>query len=300
MLSTLSQPSILAPIPAFGRSLSYRLKPQADPRRALRDLQQAFDPLWGVVGLGEPLVLALGKNMDGLRTFPSMSGPAHTVPSAQHSLWILLRAEDRSAVFDHAAGIDSILQDAFELADAVDTFRYRVNRDLSGYEDGTENPSPEDSIEVALLADAPSGLRGSSFVAVQRWSHDLPFFHSHSREECDNMIGRRREDNEELEDAPESAHVKRSAQESFSPEAFMVRRSMPWTCGTQQGLEFIAYGRSFDPFEQVMSRMLGREDGIVDALFRFSEPVNGAYYWCPPVADGQLDLSALPQLSAKF
>ena len=40
---------------------------------------------------------------------------------------------------------------------------------------------------------------------------------------------------------------------------------------------------------------MGLEDGISDALFRFSRAINGAYYWCPPVQDGRLDLSALEQ-----
>ena len=43
-------------------------------------------------------------------------------------------------------------------------------------------------------------------------------------------------------------------------------------------------------FERVMRRMCGEEDGTVDALFRFSRPVTGGYYWCPAVADGKLDL----------
>ena len=42
-----------------------------------------------------------------------------------------------------------------------------------------------------------------------------------------------------------------------------------------------------------MRRMLGMDDGISDALFRFSSPLTGSYFWCPPVAQGKLDLSAL-------
>lgn len=42
-----------------------------------------------------------------------------------------------------------------------------------------------------------------------------------------------------------------------------------------------------------MRRMAGLEDGIVDALFRFSRPTSGGYYWCPPLREGHLDLSAL-------
>jgi putative iron-dependent peroxidase len=111
-------------------------------------------------------------------------------------------------------------------------------------------------------------------------------------------VGRRRSDNEELDDAPESAHVKRTAQESFEPEAFVVRRSMPWWSVSPQGsdrsgLMFSAFGCSFDAFEAQMRRMLGIDDGISDGLFRFSRPLTGCYFWCPPLSGGKLDLTAL-------
>ncbi|TDI13601.1 MAG: peroxidase, partial [Acidobacteria bacterium] len=59
------------------------------------------------------------------------------------------------------------------------------------------------------------------------------------------------------------------------------------------GLVFVAFGRSFDAFEAQLARMVGVEDGVTDALFRFTRPVSGSYFWCPPVARGKLDLSAL-------
>ena len=39
--------------------------------------------------------------------------------------------------------------------------------------------------------------------------------------------------------------------------------------------------------------MTGVEDGVSDALFRFTRPVTGAYFWCPPLLGGRLDLRAL-------
>jgi putative iron-dependent peroxidase len=39
--------------------------------------------------------------------------------------------------------------------------------------------------------------------------------------------------------------------------------------------------------------MVGKEDGVTDALFRFTRPITGGYFWCPPVKDERLDLSAL-------
>jgi putative iron-dependent peroxidase len=128
---------------------------------------------------------------------------------------------------------------------------------------------------------------------VQRWVHDLERFRAFSRGERDLIIGRRHRDNEEIADAPPSAHVKRTAQEEFDPPAFVVRRSIPWASAREQGLEFIAYGSSLNRFERQLRRMAGLDDGITDALFRFSRPITGGYYWCPPIAGGRLDLAHL-------
>src|SRR5690606_14699278 len=136
-------------------------------------------------------------------------------------------------------------------------------------------------------------LDGSSYVAVQQWLHDLDAFEALADEDANRHFGRHRVTNEELEDSPESAHVKRTAQESFDPEAFMLRRSMPWMMNMQAGLVFVAFGKSLYAFEAQMKRMAGHEDGITDAIFSISKPVNGAYYWCPPMRGGQLDLRRL-------
>jgi putative iron-dependent peroxidase len=72
-----------------------------------------------------------------------------------------------------------------------------------------------------------------------------------------------------------------------------MRRSLPWNDATRAGLMFVAFGRSLDAFEAQLNRMVGAEDGIVDALFRFTKPVTGAYFWCPPVQRGRLDFRAL-------
>jgi putative iron-dependent peroxidase len=137
------------------------------------------------------------------------------------------------------------------------------------------------------------GLDGSSFVAVQQWLHDFDLLDAMETPETDDLIGRHLDDNEEFDEAPESAHVKRAAQESFEPEAFILRHSMPWAEDLQGGLVFVAFGRSLDAFEAILRRMAGLEDGIQDGLFRFTRPLTGAYFWCPPVRDGKLDLSAL-------
>jgi putative iron-dependent peroxidase len=291
------QPNILKPVPALARALAFALRPQADPRRALERLRALHEPVNGIVGIGEPLVRTLRGAVDGLRTFPALSGAGVVVPSTQHALWVQLHGDDRGVLFDREIAALAALDDAFFLDDAIDLFRYRVSaerigRDLTGYEDGTENPKADAAPAAAITAGGP-GRAGSSFVAVQRWVHDLARFRRFAPKERDDMMGRNLESNEELDDAPESAHVHRSAQESYEPEAFMLRRSMPWAKTDAQGLEFVAYGESLDRYERVLHRMLGLDDGIVDGLFTFSRPISGSYYWCPPVASARLDLRLL-------
>ena len=130
-------------------------------------------------------------------------------------------------------------------------------------------------------------------MAVQQWVHDLARFEAMASRDRDHVFGRRQSDNEELDDAPPSAHVKRTAQESFEPEAFVLRRSMPWADAHGEGLVFVAFGSSLDAFEAQLQRMVGKDDGVADALFSFTRPTSGAYFWCPPITAGALDLRAL-------
>jgi putative iron-dependent peroxidase len=291
-LARLSQPTILAAPLAIGRSLSFLLAPGADPRGALAALRNTMRPDWGVAGLGEPLARALRRTVPGLRAFPALVGVGVAVPSTQHALWLYVLAGDRSTVVDHCDAVRAALDGPFVLDDAMDTFLYAGGRDLTGYEDGTENPKGDEAV-AAVLAAGAAGRAGSSFVAVQRWVHDLARFRAHAPAARDAIFGRRHADNEEIEDAPDSAHVKRSAQEDYDPPAFMVRRSMPWSTGLAQGLEFVAYANTLDAYEHVLRRMLGLDDGIVDSLFTFSRPITGGYYWCPPIAGDKLDFSAI-------
>jgi putative iron-dependent peroxidase len=246
-----------------------------------------------VLGLGEPLVRALGAQIDGLRSFPAMIGPGVAFPSTQGGLWAYLAGDDRGEILDQAFALrDAVGSRGFTLDEELEAFLYGTGRDLTGYEDGTENPKAEAAIEAALVTGKGAGLDGSSFVAAQRYRHDLTSFKALAPGAQDAVIGRARASNEELADAPPSAHVKRAAQESYDPAAFMLRRSLPWGGAGDNGLYFVAFGQDLDRFERVLARMAGREDGIVDALLGYTRALSGGYYWCPPLgANGALDLS---------
>jgi putative iron-dependent peroxidase len=291
------QPGILAEVPVFARYLTFRIAPGSAPASVLERVSALSVDDGLVVGLGASLIGHCGGNVPGLRDAPALSGAGVSAPSTPAALWVWLRGSgpscDSGELLHRERTLRAQLAPVLLPLESIVSGRYGSGRDLTGYEDGTENPTGDDAMQAAIVSAAGAGLSGSSFVAVQKWQHDLDAFFAQSPEECDLTFGRRLSDNEEIETAPASAHVKRTAQEDFDPPAFVVRRSMPWTGEHGAGLVFVAFGHSFDAFERLLHRMLGLDDGVVDSLFRFTRPVSGAFFWCPPLADDRLDLSAL-------
>lgn len=290
---SLSQPGILASETLLARYLTFSIANPGELSSVLAALVDTIDVSNTVIGIGASLVATSSRQIPGLRSFPAQTGSAIDIPSTPAALWCWLRGTDRGEIYHRSRQLEALLAPCFVVDQVIDSFQFAECRDLSGYIDGTENPKDEDMLAAAIVTGQGAGLDGSTFVAVQQWLHDFDSLDDMSQDKRDNTIGRRQDDNEELEDAPASAHVKRTAQESFNPEAFVLRRSMPWAEDMAAGLNFVAFGKSFDAFEALLNRMLGHEDGINDALFDFTRPVTGAYFWCPPIKKDKLDLSVL-------
>ena len=284
------QAAILASVPEHGRFLVLGLQPGASPASAINRLRSWPADAASVVGLGRPLVPA---GVAGLRPFPGLAGPGCAFPSTQGAVFAFLGGTDAGEVLHRARAFVAHLGSAFLVQEDVQAFKHGGGRDLSGYEDGTENPVDDAAARAAIVAGQGEGLDGGSFVATQRWVHDLAHLASMKAAERDALVGRSRETNEELGDAPAFAHVKRAAQESFEPAAFMVRRSMPCGGVLEPGLFFVAYGATLEAYERVLRRMAGLDDGVTDGLLRFTRAVTGGYYFCPPVLGRALDLRAI-------
>jgi porphyrinogen peroxidase len=298
-MNTLYQPGIFEPVPAVARYVVFALTEQGQQRVAVQEALRRLSPLANgsdvVLGIGPSLIAALGADVPGLHEFRELSGHGVKVPSTPATLWCWVRGDDLGDLLHLTRKVQKALSPVFAVRHVVDAFRHALGasghgRDLTGFEDGTENPVGEAAQQAAFVHGQGEGLDGASFVAVQQWVHDLDAFEALGDEERDHAIGRRLADNEEIEDSPVSAHVKRTAQESFDPEAFVLRRSMPWMMSMQAGLMFVAFGQSLHAFEAQMRRMAGEEDGVTDALFRISRPVNTAFFWSPPMHAGKLDL----------
>jgi porphyrinogen peroxidase len=290
MTSNTHQPGISLPVPALAQHLFFNLKPSAETalaRSALRQLLQASDGKRSVIGLSLRLCHELGISAPAeLKAFAPPAKSKIKLPDTQSDVWIWLRSKAQDDGLQQAALLSAqrdfmhVLGDQFDLKDSVHCFRHGSGRDLTGYEDGTENPKGKRALAAGLSAG------GSSFVAIQKWQHRWAKIEAMSERERNLAVGRVRSSNAELDTAPPSAHVKRTAQEDFTlsdgSAGFSLRRSMPWKDAQQSGLMFVSFGKNFEAFEAQLARMTGAEDGITDAMFRMSKPVSGAYFWCPP------------------
>ena len=104
---------------------------------------------------------------------PAQSAGGVEIPSTPAALWCWLKGNDRGELFHRSLAIENLLAPAFVISDVIDSFQYDQNRDLSGYEDGTENPHGDDAVEAAIIQGYGEGVDGGSFVAVQQWHHDF-------------------------------------------------------------------------------------------------------------------------------
>ncbi|TNF33751.1 MAG: Dyp-type peroxidase [Gammaproteobacteria bacterium] len=255
----------------------------------LRALTQTVWPNDCVIGLSTRVLDLLNANDIGPQPF-STPNRKHIPASFKADIWLWFKGDDPGVLLHRSRKFAEQLAPAFKPVDALDSFVFADGRDLSGYEDGTENPTGQAAIDFGITRSHDPRKHGGSYVSVMQWQHDLSTFEAMSQRQRDDTIGRRLSDNEEFESAPLSAHVKRTEQNDYTPPIFILRRSMPWQQGLNAGLMFIAFTAVQDTFNLFWHNMLGMNDGIEDALFSFTKPLKADAYWCPPVENGRLRL----------
>ena len=190
------QRGILEPVPPFGRHLFFSFS-SGDAQAALRRVTAAVDGVQTIIGFGA----SLGVKVEGLHELPSFAGEKVHMPSTPAALWLWLRGDAPAELTTRGDALVRLAAPEFVLLEATDTFKHDGGRDLTGYEDGTENPKGEKATAAAFDA------HGGSFVALQHWVHDLKHFSSLPGAEQDDIIGRERVSNDELPDAPVAPRV---------------------------------------------------------------------------------------------
>jgi porphyrinogen peroxidase len=208
----------------------------------------------------------------------------YTMPATQHDLWLWVAGHAYDKVFDVTREAVQALARVAILALEVAGWTYKENRDLTGFIDGTENPPLSEAPEVALVPDGSPGA-GGSVVLVQKWTHDAAAFEALAIEEQEKVIGRTKATSIALDEevrGPES-HISRTVIEEQGVEQHIFRRNTPFGTATEHGTMFIGFSSDQHRLARMLARMAGAEDGIRDALTRYTTAVSGAYYFVPSV-----------------
>src|SRR5450830_67634 len=182
----LSQAAILAPVPKVGRYLFFSLSQPQALRDSLTRLAALVDGTQVLAGFGPELIQSLEAQVPGLHPLAAFTGHGVQVPSTPYALCGWLRGDDTGDLLNLTRQLDKALAPALLLDQVIDAFRHGSGRDLTGYEDGTENPVDDAAQATALVQGAGPGLDGSSFMAVQQWRHDFDAFEAMASTEQDN------------------------------------------------------------------------------------------------------------------
>jgi putative iron-dependent peroxidase len=214
-----------------------------------------------------------------VRPFAEIAGPELVMPATQHDAWFWVAGGARDVVFDSAVRVLDAVAPLASVASELGGWLYQHSRDLTGFVDGTENPSMLEAQSVAVADD------GSSVLLYQKWKH-LPAWRGLSDAEQEKVIGRTKPESIELDASvmPDDSHVSRNVVEEGGEELAIYRRNVAYGGPTDHGTVFVGFCARQHPLDIMLRRMAGAvDDGIRDALTRYTTPLTGAYYLVPSV-----------------
>ena len=215
----------------------------------------------GVTGFNEPL-----------------RGPkGYVMPATQHDVVVWLNGASYDVVFDLSRSVVSALRGIADCVHEVVGFVYHHDLDLTGFIDGTENPTLVEATSVALIPDGEPGA-GGSVLLLQQWQHDGYAWDSLPVEEQEQVMGRRKSDSAELDPVPDTSHVGRTDQEEFGK---IFRRNVAYGTLTRHGTIFVGFSRDQRILQAMLESMVGARADAIDRLTTFTHPITGAYYMIP-------------------
>jgi porphyrinogen peroxidase len=230
--------------------------------------------------------LAGGPRPAGLHPFRELrSGSRHAVATPGDVLFHI-RASRMDLCFELATQIMYKIGDAVAIVDEVHGFRYFDERDMIGFVDGTENPVGQDAFDAAIIGAEEPLFAGGSYVIIQKYLHDMDGWNALTTEQQENVIGRTKLDDIELDDAvkPTSAHNALTTITENGQEVDILRDNMPFGHVGQgeYGTYFIGYARSSATTEQMLQNMfIGRPEGNYDRILDVSTAVTGGLFFVP-------------------
>ena len=190
-------------------------------------------------------------------------------------VWLAGAAYD--VVFDLSRGVVTALAGEALLAHEMVGWPYHRDLDLTGFMDGTENPTVVEATAMALIPLGSPG-EGGSILLLQQWEHDAAAWDGLPVESQEAVIGRRKADSAELDPQPPTSHVARTDQEQFGK---IFRRNIAYGSVAVHGTIFVGFSANQQILDGMLNSMVGRADGPPDELTSFTRPLTGAYYVIP-------------------
>jgi len=206
------------------------------------------------------------------------------MPATQHDAVLWLSGSAYDVVFEVSRAAIAALAGLASVADETSSWPYLRDRDLTGFIDGTENPTLIDAPTVALIPEGSPGA-GGSILLLQKWPHDAAAWEALPVSKQEAVIGRRKLDSEEIEDKAADAHAAATDQDRFGK---IFRRNMPFGTVTAHGTMFVGFSADQRRLSRMLESMAGLAGGPRDALTRYTRPVSGAYYFIPSTEDLRL------------
>ncbi len=201
------------------------------------------------------------------------------MPATQHDLVLWLSGGAADLVFDEARLAVQALAPVARVAAEIAGWPYRQDRDLTGFIDGTENPTLLEAPTVAVVPEGKAGA-GGSILLLQKWQHDSARWESLPVAAQERAIGRTKPESTELDPKPVDSHAARTDQDVFGK---IFRRNVPYGTAMDHGTVFVGFCEEQRPLARMLESMAGVPDGVRDALTKYTKPLTGAYYFVPCV-----------------
>lgn len=257
-----------------GRDLVGAISSLREPRTTMGgvNLVAGFRPeLWSEAAPDDAPAGIRGFNKDviGIDGF--------VMPATQHDAMLWLSGSAYDVIFDVARKAIAELKELASVVEETASWPYLHDRDLTGFIDGTENPTLIDAPEVALIPEGNPGA-GGTILLLQKWAHNAAAWESLPVADQERIIGRKKLDSVELEEKAPDSHVASTDQDRFGK---IFRRNMPYGTVTDHGTMFVGFSAEQRRFSTMLESMAGLSTGVRDALTRYARPLTGAYYFVP-------------------
>ena len=294
--------SVAAPLSQAAIFLVVGVGAGAEALARVRDVLGGMDDLIKTVGFRDlsarlSCIAAIGSDLwdrlgeptkpRELKPFAPIEGRPHRAPATPGDVLFHIRAERQDICFEFERILLQTLGSAVTTIDEVSGFRYFDARDLLGFVDGTANPAGQEIGEAALVGDEDPAFAGGSYVVVQKYLHDLAAWGRTSTALQEEIIGRTKIDNIELDDdaAPRKSHkTLATIVDADGNEHDILRDNMPFgRAGHGEfGTYFIGYTRRLWVIETMLRRMyVGEPEGSYDRILDFSTPQTGTTFFVP-------------------